>query len=522
MTYDAILIGSGHNALAAAVVLARAGWKVVVFEQAREVGGGVRTAEWTLPGFHHDSFANRHLLIFLTSFYRQFAPQLRRHGLRYLRFDLPAATLFPDGDLVALHRDLSHTLASLTRQSAADADGWRRLYRLYSNLRAGISALLNSPVPAAGSLQALANARLRLGSRGNVDFAHLMTMSVRDMADRFFTQEKAKAWFAPWAFHADHTPETAGGAVLAWIALAAAQDPRAGLAIPEGGSGRLTQALAALLQSLGGEVRTGTRVTRILLRGTTACGVELSGGARVVARRAVVAGVPPTHLFLDLIGEDLLPPGFGRLVRAYRYGPSVVKLDFALSCRPAWIAAEAGEAGNLHLTRSVDDISLACNQALRGYLPEEPLLLVSQPTVVDPGRAPPGRHVLWVEARSVPFAVAGDAAGVIPPGPWERIKEPFADRVALLETYAPGFRQCILARNVLSPADLERLNPNFVRGDAGAGSHLLDQFYLFRPLPGWSRFRTPFRRLYMTGASTHPGIGVSCASGHAVARMLLG
>lgn len=523
VVYDAVLIGAGHNALTAGILLTKAGWRVGIFERGQDVGGAIRTAEWTLPGYRHDALANTHVFILISPFYRQMRAELEKYGLKYLRFPVPLASVFPDGDAVCMHRDLEQTLGSLGKQSAADADGWRFLYDLYKRYQETFVALFSSPLPSVRALAGLIRPRLGLGPRGTVEFAQMLIMSAGDFAGRHFSTAKARAWFVPWALHPDHSPETAGGGALSWIVLGTSQDPGAGLAIPEGGSGALTAALASLLRSLGGEIHLGQEVVRILLRGRTAQGVELAGGTRVKANRAVVAGLAPTKLFLDLVGEGHLPGAFLELVRRYRYGLSVVKIDYALDRAPAWIAGdEVGRAGNLHLASGVDSMSHAHNQALRGYLPDEPLLIVSQPTVLDPTRAPPGKHTLWVVVRSVPHLVKGDSRGEIQPGPWDRIKDRFADRVTgLLEGYAPGFRASVLGRCVLSPDDLERLNPNLVRGDVAAGSMLLDQSYLFRPFPGWSRGQTPIRRLYLTGAATHPGLGISTNPGYITARLLL-
>jgi len=517
-----VFIGAGHNSLAAAILLAEAGWKVGVFEQAEEVGGAIRTVEWTRPGFRHDAFSATHVLIFLSPFYRRMERRLREHGLRYLHFPVQMATIFPDGDTVGMHRTLEGTLESLGRQSREDAEGWRKLYDGYRSAREVFATLFGSPLPSLRSATALVGPRLELGSRGTMEFLQDLILPVRTLADRYFTTEKAKAWFAPWGLHLPFSPESAGSGAFAWLVLGAGQEPEGGMAMPEGGGGSLTGAMASLLESLGGEVRTRSGVEKVLVRRNTAEGVRLADGTEVRARKAVVACTSPTGLFLDLVGEEHLPPEFAGRVRRYRYGLPVMKVDYALDRPPAWIAGErVARTGLIHLARSVDQMSEAFNQALRGLLPKEPLVIVSQPTVLDSTRAPEGKHVLWVVARG-PRRVRGDAAGEIPPGAWDEVKERFADRLTdIIETYAPGFKESVLERRILAPTELERLNPNLVGGDAGAGAVDLDQFYVFRPLPGWSRYATPVKRLYITGAATHPGPGVSAMSGSIVAGMLL-
>ncbi len=519
--HDAVFIGSGHNNLVAAIILAKAGWKVIVLEQADDVGGAIRTAELTLPGFRHDFMSNTHVLFRASPFYQDWQSRLEDHGLAYVAPAVPVASLFPDGDAVYMREDIEGTKESLARQSAEDAEGWQKLYDLYEMSKDLFLTLFTSPLPSLSTMTAIAGPRLRLGASGNMEFFQMLTLPVRRFVENYFRTEKPKAWLAPWALHLTHSPETAGGGVFTWLVLGMTQDPAVKEAIPQGGGGGLTQALASLLAELGGEVRVGSRVAKIIVRGNMARGVKLADGTEIRADRAVVAGTSPTRLFLDLVGEDKLPAEFvGRLLR-YRYGLPVVKLDFALSKPPEWKAGgDSAKALLLHLSPGLDAMSEAYNQALRGYLPETPLLIVTQPTVIDPSRAPEGKHILWVVAR-VPYEVKGDAGRRIAPRPWGLMKERVADRITgVLEDYAPGFKETILARNIFSPEDLEELNPNLVHGDVGSGSVEFDQSYVFRPMPGWSRYLTPIRRLFLCGAATHPGPGITGMSGGIVGRML--
>ncbi|RJQ08822.1 MAG: NAD(P)/FAD-dependent oxidoreductase [Bacillota bacterium] len=519
--YDAVFIGSGHNNLAAAIMLAEAGWKVIVLEQADDVGGAIRTVESTLPGFRHDAFSNTHILIFISPFYKRFAKDLAKHGLNYLHYKVNISSLFPDGDVVSMFPEIEGTLESLGRQSPEDAEGWKKLFAFYQEMRETIITLLSAPIPSLSDLAALAGPRLRLGSRGNMEFVQMMMLPARTLADHYFSTEKVKAWFVPWVLHPTFSPESASGGFFGWVVMSVAQDPKTGLAIPEGGGGGLTSAMASLLRSLGGEVRTGARVSRVIVRRKRAAGVELADGTKVEADRAVVAGTAPTKLFQDLVEARHLPEEFLGRVSRYRYGPPVVKIDYALSRPPAWKAEDARRAGLVHIGASMSDMSQAFNQALNGYLPAAPLLIITQPTIIDPTRAPAGKHTLWVVVR-VPDEVKGDAAGKLHPRPWLHLKEAFADRVSdIIEDYAPGFRESVLARSVMSPEDLEEANPNLVQGDAGGGTMALDQLFMFRPFPGWSRFRTPVPRLYLCSAGNHPALGIHALSGYALANMLL-
>jgi len=217
------------------------------------------------------------------------------------------------------------------------------------------------------------------------------------------------------------------------------------------------------------------------------------------------------------------PPAAQRLAKM-RPGPATMMIHLALSDLPAWSAgAELRKFAYVHLAPSYAAMAKAYTEALDGLLPAEPGLVVGQPTAIDPSRAPAGQHVLWVQVRVLPSRIRGDATGTIAGTDWDSAKDAYADRViGIIERYAPGFSATILDRAVLSPADLERENPNLVDGDSIGGSHHLDQNFLFRPAFGWSRYRTPIDRLYMVGASTWPGAGTSAASGFMLAKMLAG
>ncbi|MGH8874965.1 MAG: phytoene desaturase family protein, partial [Acidimicrobiia bacterium] len=234
----------------------------------------------------------------------------------------------------------------------------------------------------------------------------------------------------------------------------------------------MIDALVGLLESLGGEVRCGAPVERVAVEGGRAVGVVVQGGERLSADRAVIANLTPTVLFGGLVDEGSVPAAFMRKVRAYRYGPATMMIHLAMSDLPAWAASDrAREHAYVHIGPYLDDMSLAYLQAVSGYLPPRPTLVVGQPTAVDPTRAPDGKHVLWVQVRMVPSTIRGDAAGEIEATTWDEAKELFADRVmALIEGYAPGMASRVLGRHVMSPDDLERYNSNLVGGDSLGGS----------------------------------------------------
>jgi phytoene dehydrogenase-like protein len=291
-----------------------------------------------------------------------------------------------------------------------------------------------------------------------------------------------------------------------------------------GGAGNVIAALRFLIEEKGGVVRLASEVSRVLVERGRAIGVRTAEGETLTASRALIANVTPRVLFGKLVPEDALPGSFRLRASRYRYGPGTFLVHLALSEPLQWSGGEdlAGFC-YIHLNGKADQVSLAYSQALAGTLPTHPVLIVGQPTSIDPTRAPAGRHILWVQVRPVPGRIRGDAAGTIVERDWDAAKEVFAARVLdLLQEHAPNTKSAILGMHCLSPLDLERENPNLVGGDCGSGSQHLDQNYLFRPFPGWSRYTTPIRALYMAGAFTWPGSGVNAASGYLVARRLLG
>ena len=217
-------------------------------------------------------------------------------------------------------------------------------------------------------------------------------------------------------------------------------------------------------------------------------------------------------------------PRFDAKVARFRSGPGTMMIHLALSGLPDWKAgAELQRFAYVHLAPGYQVMSAAYAEAMSGLLPREPVLVVGQPTAIDPTRAPAGKHVLWVQVRVLPSDIRGDAAGTITATRWDEAKEPYADRViALIERYAPGLSGKILSRAIMSPLDLERENPNLIGGDSLSGSHHLDQNFLFRPVFGWSRYATPVKGLYMVGASTWPGGGLNAGSGFMLAKILAG
>jgi len=521
LTAEAIVVGAGLNGLAAAVHLASRGWRVLVLERRPHAGGAVKTAEVTLPGFRHDLYAMNLSLFAGSAFHAEHGSRLAAHGLAFVAAGKPFASAFAEGADVpwlGVEQGLEATLAHIARAGAHDAAQWRALDERFEREAPHLFALLGTPVPSWAMAKVLWRAWRGLGVAGCADLAQLLLSSPRAWLQRQFRSEAVQCLLAAWGLHLDFAPDVAGGALFPYLEAMAGQ--RFGMALGKGGADVVVRSMVAAIQAAGGEVRTGADVRRIEVHGGRATAAVLADGQRIEATRAVIANVHPGALYGSLLGDDA--PAGAEAARCLRPGPATMMIHLALDDLPRWRAGAAlRQFAYVHLAPSLDQMAQTYADAIAGRLPAEPVLVVGQPTAFDPSRAPPGRHVLWLQVRVLPHEVRADALGQIEPGAWDRIKDAVADRaLAVLERHAPGVRASTLARCVLSPEDLVRDNCNLVGGDSLSGSHHLDQFFLFRPSLGRSRWRTGVDRLFHVGASTWPGAGTGAGSGYMLAREL--
>jgi phytoene dehydrogenase-like protein len=497
MSYDALVVGSGPNGLTAAITLAQSGRSVLVIEAADRAGGAVATDELTLPGFRHDTFSAVYPAGAASPVFAGLP--LQRHGLRWIHPAICLAHPLPDGRAVALHRDLDRTAASLEEIQPGDGSRWRAFAEPFiDHFNALVHTMLGGFPPIRGATRLAAG----LGPRGLLDFARLLLMPAQALGEELFADEGTRAWLYGSAMHSDVPPTGAGSAIAA--AYLNLLGHGVGWPSPEGGAGRLAQALISHLTELGGVVRTGGRVTRFAAEGGRVVGIELADGERLSAP-IVIADVMPGAL-ASLAG-DALPAAYARALRRYRRGPATLKIDWALDGPIPWTAPEAREAGTVHVGGSAPEV-LRTTAMISG-LPERPFMLLGQQSLADPSRAPAGKHTAWAYTHG---AHSVD---------WERERTPHVERMeAQVERFAPGFRERILARHVLGPADLEHRNANLLGGDVGGGSYSLDQV-IFRPVPSLVPYRTPLRGLYLGSSAAFPGGGVHGVPGRAAARVAL-
>jgi phytoene dehydrogenase-like protein len=463
---DAVVVGAGPNGLTAAITLARAGVAVRVYEAGACVGGGATTEELTLPGFRHDPCSAVHPLGAASPAFR--VMPLQRYGLAWVEPPIPLAHPFTDGSAAMLARSAEATAASL----CGDGEAYRRLLEPFLGrwdslasdvLRAPLAAWPRHPwLLARFGVRAAAPAAL---------LAHL------------FLGERAKGLLAGLAAHAIAplgSPATGGVALL--FALAAHE---VGWPFPRGGSQALSDALAAYLRSLGGQIQTGCLVRSL---------------DDLPRARAYLLDVMPERL--AALAGDRLPRRYAERLRRYRHGPGVFKIDYALSGPVPWISEPCTRAGTVHLGPSFAEIDAALHAACRGDVPRTPFLIVAQPSLFDPSRVPGQGQVLWVYGH-VPNGWPGDLTEVI-----ER----------QIERFAPGFRDLILARSAAGPPQIEARNPNNVGGDIAGGS-CNGLRLLFRPTTARVPYATPNPSIYLCSSATPPGPGVHGMCGHHAAHL---
>jgi phytoene dehydrogenase-like protein len=512
---DAVVIGAGPNGLAAANLLADAGWSVVVLEAEPEPGGAVRTAEVTAPGFRSDLFSAFYPLAAISPVIGGL--DLERWGLRWVHAPDVLANPTPEGRTAVLSRDLDRTAASLERFAPGDGDAWRALYRAWEGVAGPAVDALFTPFP---PVTASARLAVRAGVRGLLDLARTAVMPVRRLAEETFGGAGGGLLLAGSALHADLTPETAGGALYGWLLAALGQ--QVGFPVPEGGAGCLAEAMVARLRGRGGRVCCGARVERVVVEGGRAVGVEVAGGGRVAARRAVVADVGAPQLYLTLLAAETLPDRVLRAIRRFQYDAGTVKVDWALSEPIPWVDPAVGRAGTVHVVDSIDQLSRYAFELATGQVPSEPFVLLGQMTTADPSRSPAGTESAWAYSH-VPPRPRADGAGEGLAGEWTAARaDAFVARMeGRIERMAPGFRDRILARHVAAPPGLEDADANLVGGAINGGTAQLHQQLVFRPIPGLGRAETPVKGLFLGSASAHPGGGVHGGPGANAARAAL-
>ncbi len=517
---DAIIIGAGHNSLACAVHLLSKGWRVEIHEQAAVPGGAIKTQELTLPGFRHDWAAMNLSLFAGSAFFQRYNKDLQRHGFEFAPSSNPFASSFLDGSWMGITNNADDNLERISQLSANDGATWRQLSDEFPARAEHILQVLGSPMNL-GAIAALTLRTLRkAGLKDSQELTRFLLSSPRVWLDETFESDQLKATLVAWGMHLDFAPDIAGGAVFPYLEAMAAQ--AFGMVLGKGGADTVIIALQAMIREMGGQIYCNSPVKRILHDKARATGVELADGRHVSARKAVIANVAPAAL-AHLTGDGF-DQKFSKQMRRFRHAPGTMMIHLAMDDLPDWTAGDKlRDFAYVHLAPSMDQMARTYQQAQAGLLPDTPVIVCGQPTVVDPSRAPKGKHILWLQVRMVPSVICGDAKGEITETDWKTAAAPFAQRALdLLEQHAPGTKNKILGRHIVGPLDLEADNPNLVGGDQVCGSHHLSQHFMFRPARGHADGTTPIKNLHLTGAAVWPGAGTGAGPGFMLAQKLAG
>ena len=520
MRYNAIVIGGGHNGLTAAAYLARAGRKVLVLER-RHILGGAAVTEEVFPGFKF-SVCSYVVSLLRPEIIRDL--DLPRHGLEILPLD-GTFTPMANGDYLWRVNDHARTRREIARHSKLDAEAYDEYGKAMVEMARFVKPILNMTPPDPLSLDPRELMKLlflgkrfrALGGADRYNQVQLMTMSAVDFLDQWFETDVLKATMSAsgiiGTFLGVRSPGTAY--VLLHHYMGEIDGVFRSWGLARGGTGAVSNALAAAAREAGAEIRTSAAVARIRVRGGTADGVVLDNGDEIDA--AVVASSADPHItFLRLLEPSLLPDDFLASIRNYRFRGAAAKVNLALAALPRFTARPDGDThlrGAISISPGVDYLERAYDDAKYGAFSRRPYMDIVIPSLSDPAVAPAGQHVMSCFVQYAPYHLAS--------GTWDDQREAFGDTVLdTLAEYAPNIRDIVLHRQVVTPLDLER-EWSLTEGNIFQGELSPDQLFFMRPVPGWAQYRTPVRGLYLCGAATHPGGGIMGAPGRNAARKIL-
>jgi phytoene dehydrogenase-like protein len=520
--YDAIVIGAGHNGLVTACYLAKAKWKVLVLERRHVVGGACVTEE-VFPGYKVSTAA------YVNSLFRKEIVRdlrLREYGFEVLVRNPSSFSPFPDGRYLLLGPDSSFNQSEISKFSRRDAEAYPKYEAMLERIAALIEPMItmtppNVLRPGPRDIWTL----FQLGRRARALGAELgaavefLTGPARPILERWFESEELKATLATDAvIGAMASPSMPGTAYVLFHHVMGETNGKRGVwGYVRGGMGGLTQALAAAARDLGVDIRCETEVKQIMARENRISGVVTAQGEEFQAN-VVASNADARITFTRLLDPRLLPPAFVEAVDRINYDSASLKINVALAELPEFRAIPGMEPGpqhqgTIHIAPSLDYIERAFDDAKYGKPSQMPILECTIPSVVDQSVAPPGKHLMSMFVQYAPYKLQGES--------WDTLGNEFADRcLGLLNDYAPNFQRSVIARQVLTPLDLERTF-SLTGGNIFQGAMSLHQMFAFRPVPGFAGYRTPFRGLYLCGSAAHPGGGVMGAAGANAAREIL-
>ena len=520
MHYDAIVIGGGHNGLVTAAYLARAKRKVLVLER-RHVLGGAAVTEEIFPGFKY-SVCSYVVSLLRPEIIRDL--DLPRHGLEILPLD-GTFTPMPSGDYLWRVNDHAKTRREIARHSKVDAEAYEEYGKAMVEMGRFVKPILNMTPPDPTSLDPrglrdllfLGRRFQSLPEEDKYNQVQLMTMSAVDFLDQWFETDVLKATMSAsgiiGTFLGVRSPGTAY--VLLHHYMGEIDGAFRSWGLSRGGTGAISNAIAAAAVEAGVEIRTETAVSKIMVKEGTAVGVVLDNGDYFTAN-VIASSLDPRQTFVKMVGEEHLPPEFMEDVRRYKFRGSSGKVNIALDALPNFTCLP-GEGphlrGAVSISPSVEYMERAYDEAKYGRFSQRPYIDMVIPSLTDPSVAPPGKHVLSCFVQYAPYHLKE--------GTWDEQKEAFGDTVVnTIAEYAPNIKDVILHRQVVTPLDLER-EWGLSEGNIFQGELTLEQLFFLRPAPGWAQYKTPVKNLYVCGSATHPGGGIMGAPGRNAAMRIL-
>ena len=509
--YDFLIAGGGHNGLACGAVLARAGFSVCVVERNESIGGGCVTREVTLPGFQHDLYGSSHVWIHANPAFQELRQELAQFGLDYI-WEEDHITGHPDlnGPGIVIYRDVDKTCESIAVYSREDAARYREIYDDWQLIRDGfIRTMFSPPNPPSYAPAAFE------GSVEGLNRMREFNLSSRAFVLEKFENDFIRASILGWALAPQIFPDTECAGQSFYVLIPGIHTY--GNAIPRGGSQMMPNAFARLIEARGGHVMTGSPIAQFIVREGECKGFRLADGSEMLAGKAVVTGLGPKVSFLDCCKSEDLPPDFVDACRRFSYGRvSICRVHYALNEAPVWNnGRDMSACAFQRVFHSFSDIDRQYGEIVTGVAPTRPFLWVACWTTIDPSRAPEGKHTLIMDTFVPSHLASGES--------WHDLKEEYTQTVMLpiLREHTQNMNDDnILAAYYDTGVSLEAANPCFVDGSTTGGERTLSQIGYFRPLPGYSQYKSPLKNLYMTGPSCHPGGGIT-AMGTITARVIL-
>ncbi|HVS82777.1 MAG TPA: NAD(P)/FAD-dependent oxidoreductase [Pyrinomonadaceae bacterium] len=517
-----IIIGAGHNGLVTACYLAKAGFKPLVLER-REIVGGACVTEEFHPGFRCSTLANS-----AGPLLPQIVKDLRleRHGVEFIKPTVRVLALNPNGPSICVYEDAKRTADELNKVSVKDAKSYPDFVTTFARIGRALAPLLtmtppNIDKPTKGELWNLGKLGWGIRGLGKKDEYRLLRygpMAVADLAAEWFETELLRATIAARGiFGAFAGPWSAGTSAALLLQAATDGHAIAPAAFVKGGMGALTQALAKAATEAGAEIRTNAEVASIQVKDGKAEGVVLANGEEIPAW-TTISNADPGITLLELLDFGELEPSFLNKIRNYRAHGTVAKVHLALSALPEFAGLSDGDtveklSGRIHIGPDIDYLERAFDAAKYGCFSPRPYLDITIPSLTDPSLAPDGAHVMSIHVQFAPYKLKD--------GDWDSRREELGNTVVnALSDYAPNLKESLVARQVITPLDLEQTY-GLSGGHIHHGEMSLDQLFAFRPLIGWAQYRTPIKGLYLCGAGTHPGGGVTGAPGLNASREII-